>query len=182
MDRNYLNKKNMALVIAIEKKHIKLIKNFCLRNSLSLRYIDSAMIAANRLFNSMKDLASKGLILNILSSGNTISLILNVNGKPSYVKMFSLSGNEKVADSLANELSAPIFKQVKAELANDAYISGEGISAELISQLRIVSGLNFKQLNPFKNLKVNPEIGNRRLIDEKYSAFTSAAGMAFRLA
>ncbi len=182
MERNYINKKNMALVIAIEKKHIKLIKKFCLKNNLTLRYIDSAMIAANRLFNSMKDLANKGLTLNILSSRDSISITLNVNGKPSYIKIFSLSRNVKVADVLANELSTPIFKQLKTELANDAYISGEGISAELISQLRIVSGLNFKQLNPFKNLAVNPEIGNRHLIDEKYSDFTSAAGMAFRLA
>jgi Tfp pilus assembly PilM family ATPase len=182
MDRNYLNKKHMALVIAIEKKHIKLIKNFCLKNNLSLRYIDSEMVAVNSLFNSMKDLASKGLVLNILSSRNSFSFALNVNGKPSYVKIFLLSGNLKVSDILTNELSTTIFKQIKAELANEAYISGEEISAELISQLRIASGLNFKQLNPFKNLAVKPEIGNRHLIEEKYSSFTSAAGMVFRLA
>jgi len=182
MDRNYLNKKHMALVIAIEKKHLKIIKNFCLKNNLSLRYIDSEMVAVNRLFNSMQDLANKGLVLNILSSRNSFSLALNVNRKLSYVKIFLLSRNVKVSDILATELSKTIFKQNKAELANEAYISGEEISAELISQLRIASGLNFKQLNPFKNLVINPEIGNRYLIEEKYSSFTSAAGMAFRLA
>ena len=173
----------MALVIAIEKRHIKLIKNFCVRNNLSLRYIDGAMMAANRLLNSMKDSADKALVLNILSSRNSISFALNVNRKLSYVKIFSLSGNVKISDILVNELSTDIFKQVRAEIANyTAYISGEGISAELISQLRIASGLNFKQLNPFVNLAVKPGIENHHLIEEKYSSFTSAAGMAFRLA
>jgi Tfp pilus assembly PilM family ATPase len=182
MDRNSINKKNMALVIAIEKRHIKLIKNFCLKNNLTLRYIDSAMFAANRLFNSIKDLSKKGFVLNILSSGSSFSFALNHNGKPAYVKIYPLSRNVKVSDILANELLTTILKQVKAELTNEAYISGDEISAELISQLRIASGLNFKQLNPFRNLTVKPEIGNKHLIEENYSAFTSAAGMAFRLA
>jgi hypothetical protein len=181
MDRDNINTKNIALVIAIEKKHIKHITDFCLKNNLHLRYIDSALVATNRLFNSIRDLASKGLVLNILYSKNTFSIALNRNGKPSYVRLFSLSRNDKVPDILANELSTAIFKQVKPELQSEAYISGEEISAELISQLRIVSGLNFKQLNPFSSVAVKSNLENRRLIDEKYSSFTSAAGMAFRL-
>ena len=67
-------------------------------------------------------------------------------------------------------------------MTNEAYISGERISAELISQLRVASGLNFKLLNPFGKLAVKSEIANRHFIEEKYSSFTSAAGVAFRLA
>lgn len=182
MDRNYLNTKNMALVIAIEKRHIRHIKNFCLKNNLFLRYIDSALIATNRLFNSIKDFANKSLALNMLYSRNSFSMALNVYGKPSYIKVFSLSRNDKVPEILANELSSAIFVRIKSEIQNEAYISGEGISAELISQLRIISGLNFKQLNPFRDIDVKSGAGNRYLIEEKYGSFTSAAGMAFRLA
>ncbi|MBT8381552.1 MAG: hypothetical protein KJO59_04265, partial [Ignavibacteria bacterium] len=181
MDRNSINKKNTALVIAIEKKHIKLIKNFCIKNNLSLRYVDSSMIAANRLFNSMEELTSKGLTLNILTVSNSFSFTLNVSRKPAYVRIFQVAKNKKVSDILADELNSSNLKNIKTELANEAYISGDGITAELISQLRIATGLNFKQLNPFKDSKVKQDLKNGNLIDEKYSSFTSAAGIAFRL-
>ena len=72
---------NMALVMAIEKKHLLLIKNFCVRNNLSLKYVDSAMITANRLANSIDHSSKKGLLLNIVFAKNAYSIVLNENGR-----------------------------------------------------------------------------------------------------
>jgi hypothetical protein len=98
-----------------------------------------------------------------------------------YVKILRLSQRDKVADILAEELATSNLKNIKAELVSESFISGDEITAELISKLRIATGLNFKQFNPFKTSKFNPDIKNKHLIEEKYSSFTSAAGIAFRL-
>jgi Tfp pilus assembly PilM family ATPase len=181
MEKNSVNKNNMALVLAIEKKHLLLVRNFCMKNNLSLKYVDSAMITANRLLNSINHSSKDGLLLNIISSKNDFSIVFNKNGKPSYLRVFNRSENDQVAEILAKELASSSFGHLKNELLKDAFISGEEISAELISRLRLTTGLNFTQLNPFADIQIKSGIENQHLIKEKYSSFAAAAGMAFRL-
>lgn len=182
MEKNPLNTKSTALVLLIEKKFIRLIKEFCMKNELSLRYIDSAMLSANNLINSLSHHFSESYVLNVFLSEKTVAVIVNLNGNPAHLKILQRTGKEQTADLISNILNTAQLKPIKTGLLNEAYISGSGVSAELISQVRLTTGLTFRQFNPFTSLQVKSGIENSHLLKENYSSFISAAGMAFRLA
>ncbi len=182
LKQNLLNKKHTAFVMAVEKKYLMLIKNFCIRNKLELKFIDSAIITTNRLVNSLKKSSDKGLMLNIIFSSNAFTFILNENGKPAYVKTFSESKTDSIAEIINKELSSTQLNNIRKNILNEAYICGEDISSETVSQLRLTTGLNFIKLNPFSNLLIDPRIANQHMITERYNSFTAVAGMAYRLA
>jgi hypothetical protein len=180
--KNTLNTKSTALVVAMEKKYLTLIKDFCTKNLLSLRYVDCSMFSANNLINSIIHPFSEGYVLNVYLSEKTFSVIANLNGSPAHSRVYPRIENKNTADNVAEALDSARFKSIKSGLLNDAFISGEDVSAEFISQIRLTTGQKFRQLNPFTSVRVIPELENNYLIKEKYGSFTSAAGIAFRLA
>jgi hypothetical protein len=67
-------------------------------------------------------------------------------------------------------------------LVQAAYITGESVPDELVNQLTGITGITFISFNPFDKLTTTPKILESILYSQKYNSFSSAAGIAYRIA
>lgn len=179
LERGLLPGKNNALVVALSKKYLILIKYFCSKNNLTPRLVDNASITANSFINNYANAEKRSVTVNIFNSRNSITLFVNISSKPVYVKVFQKQDDE-VINKIVKELSQENFKIVLSEPFTNGFISGEDIGTDSLSELQKVAGLEFKKFNPFNFLKLKPGFQNNEVSNEHYSNFTSAAGIASR--
>jgi Tfp pilus assembly PilM family ATPase len=179
LESGLLPNKNNALVVALKKKYLVLIKYFCSKNTITPRLVDNASITANSLINSSFQNAKESTIINIFNSRNSITLFINTSSKPAYVKVLHKQ-KDGIIDRIVKELSNDNFKKLLSEPLTNAIISGEDIGADSLNDLNTTTGLEFKKFNPFNFVRLKPGFQNNEISDENYSNFTSAAGIASR--
>ena len=179
LEKGLLPGKNNALVVALSKKYLLLIKSFCLKNNLTPRLVDNASITANSFMNNSSIAEKESVTVNIFNSRHSITLFINISSKPVYVKVFQKLENG-VISRIIEELSQENFKKVLSHPLTNAVISGENIGSDLLSELRNSTGLEFKKFNPFNFLKVKPGIPSNEISEEHFTTFASAAGIASR--
>jgi Tfp pilus assembly PilM family ATPase len=167
-----------ALVVALNKKYLLLLKNFCTKNKLSPRLVDNASITANAFINTYSQ-AQDSITVNIYNSKNSITFFINISSKPAYVKVFQKTTND-FSNSIVKILSEEKIKKIFTKLVKFAFFSGDDIGTELQSEFRQVSGLEFIKFNPFKIVKFKTDLHSAGISGEQYSTFTSATGIAAR--
>ncbi len=59
LEGSFLPGKNNALVVALNKNFLLLIKNFCLKNNLTPKLVDNASITANSFINNYLEMQQK---------------------------------------------------------------------------------------------------------------------------
>jgi Tfp pilus assembly PilM family ATPase len=179
LDSGLLPGKNNALVVALKKKYLILIKNFCSKNNLTPKLVDNASITANSFINTNSFPEKDSVTINIFNSRHSMTLFINISSKPVYVKVFQKQ-EDGIISRIIREISQENIKKVISGPFTNAVISGEDIGMNSLSELQNVTGLEFKKFNPFNILKFVPEYQNNELSNEHYSNFTSAAGIASR--
>ena len=176
---DFLPGKNNALVIALNKKYLIQIKNFCSRNNLIPRLVDSSSITANSFINKNTSNVKESITINIFDSRNSITLFINVSSKPGFVKVF-LKRDNGIINSLISELLQDKFKEVLNKPFTKAVVSGDDLRTDSLSELQIATGLEFRKFNPFDVIKFKSEIQDHEFSSEQFSSFTSATGIASR--
>ena len=167
-----------ALVVALNKKYLLLLKNFCIKNNLSPKLVDNASVTANGFLNNyffIKD----SVTVNIYNSNNTVTLFINISSKPVYVKVFRKASddfNSMIIDALSEEK----IKNVVNGSIRHGFFSGDDISAEVLSQFKQSTGLEFVKFNPFQNIELKTDLENLGILPDQYNTFTAATGIAAR--
>ena len=169
---------NNALVVALNKKYLLLLKNFCVKNNLNPRLVDNASIAANSFINSYSP-AHHLASVNIYNSKSSITLFINVSSKPAYVKVFQKTGND-FPDSIIKILSEEKIKSLLSKSMNYAFFSGDDTGTDLQSELGLERGLEFNKFNPFEIVKFKSDVHSAGIPSEQYSTLTAATGIAAR--
>jgi hypothetical protein len=179
LEKGILPGKNNALIVALNKKYLLLIKYFCLKNNLTPRLVDNASITANSFLNT-SSAADKVLVtVNIFSSRHSLTLFFNISSKPVYVKVFQKQ-DDGVINRIIEVLSQENFRNVLSTPLKKAVLSGEDIGADSLSELHKATGLEFKKFQPFDLLRFKAGLQNNDISEEHYNSFTSAAGIASR--
>lgn len=179
LEKGLLPGKNNALVVALRKKYLMLIKNFCLKNNLTPRLVDSASITSNSFINISIPSEPESVTVHIYNSRHSITLFVNLSSKSVYVKVFQ-KRDDDVLSSISELLTLEKFRIFFDRPLITALVSGEDIDANSLSELYNSSGLEFKKFNPFNYLKLKGGIATNELTEEHYHTFTSAAGIASR--
>jgi Tfp pilus assembly PilM family ATPase len=179
LDSSFFPGKNNALVVALQKKYLILIKNFCNKNNLSPKLVDNASITANSFINSMSSREKDCISFNLYNSKNLITLFVNVSSKPVYVKVIQKE-HKALMGLISSELNKEEFIKVRSLKSTYSNISGEELEEDSISELNNETGLVFNQFNPFDILKFKSGYQNFEIHSDSYSSFTSAAGIASR--
>jgi Tfp pilus assembly PilM family ATPase len=181
IEKNNLTESGTALVIALPRKYLQLIHNFCEHNKLKIRFIDNAHIASDRaLFvNSVK--VDRGLVLSIYFSDKNLSVIFSYDSKPVYLKTITLNDASEITTVLLNEINNNNFIKINKNNVENAFITGEDISRSLVKSLSMVTGINFIFFNPFEKITPGENLNENNFYLEKYNAFSPAAGIALRL-
>ncbi len=180
LENKFLQGKNNALVVALPKKFLVLIKNFCSLNNLQPRLVDNASIAANSFINSMTAVQKNVFSANLYNSRNSITLFINFLSKPAFVKVFNKQDSNYI-NSIIKELKQDRFGKILDQSQFSALISGENIGSDALLQIEQETRIKFEVFSPFDFLKFKSGYDNYEIPHDYYSSFTPAAGVASRL-
>jgi len=178
LGKDILPGNNNALVIALNKKYLLLLKNFCAKNNLNPRLVDNASITANGFMNTYFT-AQDSIYVNIYNSKSSITLFINISSKPAYVKVFQKTRIDFL-DSIIKILSKDRIKNLLFKSTKYAFFFGDDIGTELQSEFQLKTGLEFVKFNPFKIVQFKPDVKDTGISSEQYSTFTAATGIAAR--
>ena len=181
-DKNKINEAGTAIVIALPRKYLQIIHNFCTHNKLKIRFIDNAHIASDRALFVNNILIDKGLILSVYFSDNNLSVVFSYDSKPVYLKTIPLDDAGKITSVLLDEINNNHYIKVNKNFIENAFIAGEDLSVSLVKSLNDAIGLNFKFFNPFEKIKPETKLHQNKYYIEKYNSFSPAAGIVLRLA
>ena len=181
-DRTKINTAGTAIVIALPRKYLQIIHNFCTQNKLKIRFIDNAHIASDRALFVNYDLTDKGLILSVYISDNNLSVIFSNESKPVYLNTIQLENAGRITSVLLDEINNNQYIKVNKNFIENAFIAGEDLSDSLVKSLSDAIGLNFKFFNPFEKIKPESNLRQNKYFIERFNSFSPAAGIALRLA
>jgi Tfp pilus assembly PilM family ATPase len=182
VEKNMIFTKNTALVYAIERKYLRMLEKFCEQNDLKLGYIDNAHLASERALALSNSFIKQGLRLSIYVANKKLSIILSLDGKTISQKVHNLGNQNNIREIIEDELSPTQSKNIMKGLIQAAYITGESVPDALAKQLTGETGITFVSFNPFDKLTTTPKILESILYSQKFNSFSSAAGIAYRIA
>ncbi|HRN25501.1 MAG: hypothetical protein IT276_06370 [Ignavibacteriaceae bacterium] len=182
IDKGPFNETSSALVFAIQRRFLQMLDSFCKKNNLKLKFIDNIHIAAERSLSVSNAIVYKGLTLSVYFNSKFLSLFYAFNGKPLFFKVIPLNDAGEITDHLIKETSKTSLLNVQSAQIEAAFISGDEITGAVIHALKKALGLDFILFNPFDKIRPVPDLYESKLYLEKFNSFSSAAGIAFRLA
>ena len=182
IDKGPFNETNSALVFAIQRRYLQMLDSFCKKNNMKLKFVDNLHIAAERSLSVSNAIVYKGLTLSVYFNNKFLSLFYAFNGKPLYFKVIPLNDAGEITNHLVKETSHSSILNVKHSQIEAAFISGDEITGAVIQTLKKTLGLDFILFNPFDKIRPVPDLYESKLYLEKYNSFSSAAGIAFRMA
>lgn len=182
IEKNSFNLMPSSIVFGIQRKYLQMLGGFCSKNNLKLKFVDNLHIAAERALSVSNALVYKGLTLSIYFNNRFLSILYAFNGKPIYFKVIPLNDASEIMEHLLRETKPSPSLKVERSQIEAAFICGDEISGSVVQTLNKTLGLNFILFNPFDKIKPTPSLYDNKLYLEKYNSFSSAAGIAFRLA
>jgi Tfp pilus assembly PilM family ATPase len=182
VDKNRLIDNNTSIVISLPRKYLRLVKDFCEKNKLKLKFIDNIHLASERALSATNPVAENGLILSIFLTGKYLSVLFSLQGKPVYFKLYYLHNAVDIVKFISSELDSNQYPNINRKMLESAFISGEELSSSMIQTLRDKLDIPFIHFNPFAKIKPNPRLFENRYFTEKFNAFSPAAGIALRVA
>lgn len=171
---------NSILVNALKRKYLHWLKYFCEENNLRIKFIDHSHFASERVLTSSVNVKD-GLLLSLYISSNFISFIFSFSGKPFLFKSVPYSSAGEIPQIILRETSPTEKVNLNRSMINHFYISGEDITSSFVDSLNSSTELKFNLFNPFENINPDPGLYENELYSRKSSAFSPAAGIAFRI-
>lgn len=182
IERGPFNETNSALVFAVQRRYLQMLDAFCKKNNLKLKFVDNLHIAAERSLSVSNAIVYKGLTLSVYFNNKFLSLFFAFNGRPLYFKVIPLNDASEITDHLIKETSTSSILHIERSQIEAAFISGDEISPAVVHTLKKSLGLDFIAFNPFDKIRPMPDLYESKLYLEKFNSFSSAAGIAFRIA
>ena len=170
---------NELILFGIERKILQTVHKFCIRNNLTLKYVDNSFIASIILLPHLTE-ASKKNFVSVFINKNYYVIAFVKNSVPVFYR-FVESGGENSAPAMFERL-----EKFKNDLLTDNdlpeyYVFGDGLQQDFIDELNKKNGIFFHTVNPFKLLELNQRLKENPLVQQKFYSFTAATGMAMRL-
>lgn len=168
---------NKALVFAIDRKHLKIISDFCTSNKLKLKFIDHCHLSANNILVS-NSMIKKEDILSFFISEKMLSVLAASNYKPIYYEDIPMVDIKIVSQLIKNSISQ--LNQISIN-CDQAYLFGNLISHAIANKLTESVGIKFVIINPFTELKAEPLLLANKFYSESNHFFSPSAGVAIRV-
>ena len=182
IDKNSFIRQNSAIVYGIERKYLQLLQSFCRQNNLSLGYIDNMHLAAEKALRVSDSYSKRGLSLSVYLTEKNFSLIFTLNGQLIYQSIHKLNSLEDAGRLIKDKIESNKILKVKKGIIQTSYVTGSIPFDKYIGRLNFYTGLNFIKYNPFDRIISGPKIKDDAALKKISNRFSSAAGIAFRIA
>ena len=180
LSKSNLINKNEAIVISIKKEIVKLLKSFCDKNNLTLKFIDNSHLASSPFIKSGKNYADN-LEASMYLDNSELSILVFESKFPIYFNSIKLKENEDFSVVLAKEFS--LMKKIGIERKRIAQFYYAGIldADSQIKQIEKEFSTEFKRINPFLTMKIAKGENFTKFGSVNGNSFTPSAGIALRL-
>jgi len=176
-DGNHIPSNDAAVVFALNRKYIKIINDFCLKNNLKLKFVDHSHFTSNNIL-TMSGIGKIEKLLSIYISHKTISILVSLNSKLDYYEDIPIKSGHEIRSVITGKLEELSKNQLNF---SEAYLFGEMISNPIAKALTEATGINFILINPFTQLKVETSLLTNTYYTESNHFFSSSAGLAARI-
>ena len=181
VDKSIHRKDNSLIIISLYKKHLEVIHKFCVRNNLSLKFVDYAHIASNAIIKLENPKLTEGTYLSFYITDSAISAMLSDGSHPIFLSVKKIDESfllSKYYDDIVEKIET--FDDAFGALRK-VYVSGNNVSEQSVDELAMRFNVQVKIANPFNRIKINPMLYENPLFVERYNSFTAAAGIAMRM-
>ncbi len=170
-----------AILIAAQKKQLKIIHKFCVRNNLRLKYADYAHIAANNLIQLLRvDKENKNFV-SLYVSDRYYSFAYYCENMPIFFDIKRLGSIAEIIGAVSKSFESLNKRSVRLENTGGYFLSGTNVSETLAEQLKENFDIDFRLINPAgEAIAIDEKIKDTFDKNEFYS-FAAPAGMALRL-
>ena len=166
-----------AFVFALNRKHMKIVDNFCTKINAKLKFVDHYHLASSNLLmlNSEKGGNAQ---LSLFLTQKIFSVLITMNGKPIYYEDIPIRNFHEI-NSLIKEKIAGL----RSDLYNfaDAALFGDSSSHAIAKVLSEMTGINFSLVNPFKHFTAEENLVTSKYFTESNHFFAPSAGTAVRI-
>ena len=181
LDKSGYSNEKAAIVVGVLQKHIKAIHKFCVRNNLGLKFVDNAHIASNSFIYLENSTAKNVVYLSLYIYEKNFSLMILYDNFPVHFSVKKLESASDIIPSLSSELDKIEDLGLDLKSIQNYYAAGDCISDNFLQQVKEVLNISFVRYNPFKKLKLNPNLYENEHFTQNYNSFSAAAGIALRI-
>ncbi len=175
VDRRFTGANDVALVFALNRKHINFITNFCRKNYLKPKFIDHCHLAANNLI--ITDSSAKAeKLLSFYISEKILSVVISDNSSLIHYEDIPITNIQEIRNLITDVLN----KIINLKL-DQAYLFGNTISHSAAQILSETTGIDFVIMNPFTKLKADLRLMTNKFYTESNHLFSASAGTAVRV-
>lgn len=195
VEKNPLKTENTMIVLAINKKSVNVISNFCKSNNLKLSTIDYAHFASDLTFpvgisqrgmpTDSQSFASlelqNSLVLSLYFSDNILSIELLYNRKPIFLEVIPVPDISKINQIINENLFYRDDINLEKKNISQVFITGENLTKNFVNYLEKNLEKKFNLFNPLSFVKAKSQVIKNINYLEKNNSFSSAAGIAYRM-
>ena len=139
---------NNALLISAQKKQLKILHKFCVRNNLQLKYIDYTHIAANNLIQLVRKSEQGNNFISLFISDRYYSFAYYCDNIPVFFDIKRLGSIAEIIDTVSASFEKVKRRSLPLENIGGYFLSGADVSETLVLQLKEKFEFDFRLLNP----------------------------------
>ncbi len=181
VDNSDLLKKNKLIIYAVEKRILKLLHKFSIKNNFTIKFVDNVHLSANSIILSDSEFNKLQNSVSIYLTDDSVNFMLLEGASPVYLQSFHYSNINDLITAFSDGFNALQKINIDSGLFHKAYIFTDSVSDAIIEQVKTKLNVNLLRLNPFEQILQNPTIKENQLTQKKLLLFSSCLGTVLRI-
>ena len=178
---NLFSKDSYALLIALNRKFLRIAKSFALKNNFTLHSVDYAHFSCDSALLLNYPAVSDGAYITILVDNSTLSFELLMNGKPVYARTRKLKNTAELHNAINAEIEYLANNNIPLSQISSAFIYADRLSPTFLGALEEQTQLKIFPVNPFKRFTIHSKLSTVKMLKDYFYSFAPAAGACYRL-
>lgn len=171
-----------AIVSAINRKHIKTLRNFAQKNGFTLMAVDYAHFSCDCTLSFNYPSILDGHNISLFLDDRRVSVELLEQGKPVYYRSMRFRQFADIVNILVADIAEMQKKVPHLRVIDNAFVFGDSVTPVLLDTWEKSTGIHFSPVNPFRKLTISSKLADSRLLREHFYTFAAATGISLRMA
>jgi len=181
IDNSDLLGKNKLIIYAVEKRILKLLHKFAVKNNFTIKFVDNVHLSANSIILSDSEFNKLQNSVSIYLTDDSVNFMLLEGANPVYLQSFHYSNINDLTTAFSNGFNSLQNSNIDSGLFHKAYIFTDSVSDAIIEQVKTKLNVNLLRFNPFEQILQNPAIKENEITQKKLLMFSSALGTVLRI-